>query len=80
MDPLTILAALPTALDAIARATALAQKLGEAIKAGRGNDAVTPEDLAELERLSNLTSDEIHRRAGVTPPTGADETRDADRG
>lgn len=71
MPPLAILAALPTILDAAARATTLAQKWAEAIKAGKGNEAVTPEDLAELERLSGLTSDEIHRRAGVTPPPPA---------
>lgn len=68
MDPITIIAALPTILDAAARATALAQKWAEAIKAGRQNDEITPEDRAEFERLGLLTSDEIHRRAGVTPP------------
>lgn len=71
MAPLAIIAALPSILDAAARATALAQKWAEAIKAGKGNENVTPEDTAELERLSGLTSDEIHRRAGVTPPPPA---------
>ncbi len=46
----------------------LAQKLSAAIAAGRGNETVTEADWTELLRLSALSSDEIYRRQGITPP------------
>lgn len=46
----------------------LVQKLMADIEAGREKTTVTAADLAELERLSKLTAEEIFRRAGAVAP------------
>lgn len=43
-------------------------KLMGDINAGRTATTVTPEDLAELKRLSDETAEGIYKRLGVTPP------------
>jgi hypothetical protein len=44
------------------------QKLVADIEAGKGNNTVTSEDLAELHRLTSLTAEQIFAGVGVTPP------------
>lgn len=44
-------------------------KLVADIKAGGTGKEVTPEDLTELLRLANQTSESIYLRLGITPPT-----------
>lgn len=46
----------------------LIAKLTSDIKAGRGNKEVTPEDIAELVRLSSQTSSDIYARLGIEKP------------
>ncbi len=45
-------------------------KLKGDIEAGKNATTVTDADLAELARLSSLTSATIFRNAGVVPPAG----------
>ncbi len=49
-------------------------KLVGDITAGRTQTSVTVDDLNELARLAALTSDEIYRRLGITPPPAAAPT------
>lgn len=46
-------------------------KLMGDITAGRTATTVTPEDLAELKRLSDQSAEDIYARLGVTPPPPA---------
>lgn len=43
-------------------------KLMGDITAGRTATTVTPEDLAELKRLSDQSAEDIYARLGITPP------------
>jgi hypothetical protein len=65
---MTALALLPILVDVLKTAGPLVAKLAGNIAAGKGNEQVTAEDMAELERLKSLTSDSIYAREGVTPP------------
>lgn len=49
----------------------LIQKLVADIQAGKGNTAVSAEDLAELARLSALKGEDIYAKLGITPPPAA---------
>lgn len=44
----------------------LAAKLADDVR--RGDKPVSPEDFAELLRLSNQTAEEIYARLGIQPP------------
>jgi hypothetical protein len=44
------------------------ERIVQSIKAGKSNDVVTDADWAELTRLAGLTSDDIYKREGITPP------------
>lgn len=47
----------------------LVAKLHGDVAAGRGNKEVTPEDIAELVRLSKQSSTDIYAKLGIaTPP------------
>lgn len=46
----------------------LIQKIVEDVQAGRTATTVTPADLAELDRLSKQSAEDIFKRAGITPP------------
>ncbi len=49
----------------------LAQKLVSNIAAGRGDAKLTDADWNELTRLASLTSDDIYKRLGISPPPPA---------
>ena len=61
-----------TILDLLLRygptAVSMAQKLTKDIQEGRGDKPLTPEDWAELARLSQQSSADIYARMGITPP------------
>ncbi len=46
----------------------LIAKLVGDVQAGRGNKEVTPEDIAELVRLSSQSSSDIYAKLGIAPP------------
>ena len=70
MNPI-LLANLIGAIGYIPQGLALVQKIYGDIQAGRTATTVTAEDLAELTRLSELTSKVIYARAGVALPPPA---------
>lgn len=49
----------------------LIQKIMEDINAGRTATTVTPDDLAELDRLAKQSAEDIFARAGVKAPPPA---------
>lgn len=49
----------------------LAAKLLADVNAGKTSTTVTPADLLEIHRLSNLTSAEIYANQGIVPPPPA---------
>ena len=49
----------------------LVQKLWADVAAGKGNQTVSAQDMAELVALSKQTSTEIYARLGITPPPAA---------
>lgn len=65
---MTFAALLPLVLTYGPSIIPLVQKLAANISAGRGNQTVTDADWAELTRLALLTSDDIYKRLGITPP------------
>lgn len=49
----------------------LVAKLHSDIAAGKSNQQVTPEDLAELVALANQSASDIYKRLGIAPPPPA---------
>lgn len=68
MSPLLLASLLDKALTYGPTAIAIVSKIHADISAGRSQTSVTPEDLAELARLSGLNSKEIYARLGISLP------------
>ncbi len=68
---MTFAALLPLVLTYGPTIIPLVQKLVTNIAAGRGNQQLTDADWNELTRLAALTSDDIYKRLGITPPPAA---------
>lgn len=67
----TVLALLQAVLTYGPTVIPLVQKLGADVAAGKGDRVVTPDDLAELNRLANQSAGDIYARMGITPPPAA---------
>ena len=68
MTAVTLVPLLLSFLQSVPTILPLVQKLTADIAAGKGHDAVTAEDTAELIRLANLSGAGIYAKAGVVPP------------
>jgi hypothetical protein len=68
MNPITILALADAILKHGPTVVGLLHKLHADIASGRGNQPVTDSDWAELDRLANLTAEDIYAKLGITPP------------
>jgi hypothetical protein len=55
----------------------LITKLVSDINAGKTATTVTPDDLAELARLSALSAESIYQRLGIMPPPDAEVPKPA---
>ena len=71
MPALTIVGVLQLVMQYGPSVVGLIQKLVADIEAGKGNQVVTAQDLADLAKLAQQTGEDIYARLGITPPPPA---------